>query len=73
LPDYSQGSEETVNQPNTTNHTRNGLGMTLTMNRDEVEDDPSEDKGTEAFSTEGNEAFEDKSSEAFVVEGTDAL
>ena len=47
--------------------------MTLTMNRDEVEDDPSEDKGTEAFSTEGNEAFEDKSSEAFVVEGTDAL
>lgn len=43
------------------------------MNRDEVEEDLSEDEGTEAFSTEDTEAFEDKGIEAFEEEGTDAL
>jgi hypothetical protein len=71
-PEYSQGSEQTVNQPNT-NNTRFGLGKILTMNKDEVEEDPSEDEGTEAFATEGTEAFEDKGTEAFVEKGTDAL
>jgi len=35
-----------VNQPNTANNTLFGLGKTLTMNREEVEEDPSEDEGT---------------------------
>ena len=62
-----------MNQPNTRNNTHFGLGKTLTMNKDEVEEDPSEDEGTEAFTIEGTKAFEDKGTEAFVEEGTDAL
>jgi len=54
-----------VNHPNTINNTHFRLGKTLIMNRDEVEKDPSEDKGIEAFATEGTEAF--------VEEGIDAL
>jgi len=42
---YLQESKQTVNQPNTTNNTRFGLRKTLTMNRDEVEEDPSKDEG----------------------------
>ncbi|XP_039682955.1 ABC transporter G family member 35 [Medicago truncatula] len=68
------------NSSNLINHFENNhsikqhsLGKTLTMNRDEVEEDPSEDEGTEAFATEGTEAFEVKSIEAFEEEGTDAL
>jgi len=37
----------------------------LNLNRDEVEEDPSEDEGTEDF--------EDNGTEAFVEEGTDTL
>jgi hypothetical protein len=62
-----------VNQPITANNTRFGRGKTLTMNRDEVEDDPSEDKGIEAFATEGTEAFKFKGTEAFEEDGIDAL
>lgn len=57
---YTQELGSTVNQPGATNNTRYGIGKTLTMNRDEVEEDLSEDEGTEAFSTEDTEAFEDK-------------
>jgi len=64
-PYYSQGSEQTSNQRNTINNTRFGLGKTLNLNRDEVEEDPSEDEGTEDF--------EDNGTEAFVEEGTDTL
>jgi len=35
------------------------------MHRDEVEEDPSEDEGTEAFTTEGTKAFEVKCTKAF--------
>jgi len=73
LLDYSQRLKETVNQLNTTNHTRYGLRKTLSINKDEVEEDPIEDEGTETFSTEGTEAFEDNGNEAFVEESTDAL
>jgi len=73
LPDYSQELEQTVNQSNTTNNTRFGLGKTLTMNRDEVEEDPSEDEGNESFATDGTEAFEVKDTEAFEEESIDAL
>jgi len=54
-----------VNQPYTTNNTRFGLRKTLTMNKEDVEEDPSEDEGTETF--------EDRGTKAFVEEGTDAL
>jgi hypothetical protein len=43
------------------------------MNRDGVEEDPSEDEGTEAFATKGTEAFEDKGTEALLEKGTNAL
>jgi len=62
-----------MNQPNRANNTHFGLGKTLTVNRDEVEEDPSKDEGTEAFATESTKAFEDKATEAFVEESIDAL
>lgn len=68
-----QESEQIVNQPIIANNTCFGRGKTLTMNKDEVEEDPSEDKGTEAFATEGTEAFEFKGTEAFEEDGIDAL
>ena len=46
-----------MNPPNTTNNTHLGFGKTLTMNRDEVEEDPREYEGTEAFEDKGIEAF----------------
>jgi len=73
LPDYSQESEQKVNQPNTSNNTRFGRGNTLNMNRDEVEVDPSEDEGTRAFITESNKAFKDKGTEACVEESINSL
>lgn len=45
-PYYSQGSEQTVNQPSTMHNTRFGLGKTLTMNMEEVGEDSSEDEVT---------------------------
>lgn len=54
-----------MNQSNTIHNTRFGLGKTLIMNKDEVEEDPIEDEGTEAFTTEGTEAL--------VEEGIDDL
>jgi len=62
-----------VNQPSTLHNTLFGLGKNLTMNREEVEEDSSEDEGTEALATKGTEAFEDRGTEAFVKEGTNAL
>ena len=42
----------------TIHNTHFGLGKTLTMNRYLVEEDPSEDEGTEAVTTNGTEALE---------------
>jgi len=41
----------------------------LAKNRYEVEEDPSEDEGIEAFTTKGTEAFTVKGNEAFAEEG----
>jgi len=49
LPDYPQESVATVNQPEEARNTQHGIGRTLTMNKDEVEEDPSEDESTKAF------------------------
>jgi len=62
-----------MNQLDAANNTRYGIGKTLTMSRDEVKEDPSEDEGTEYFTTEGTEAFKVNGIEAFEEEGTDAF
>ena len=62
-----------MNQPDTPNITRYGTGKNLAMNKDEVEEDPSEDEDTEVFTTKGTEAFKVKGTKAFEEEGIDAL
>jgi hypothetical protein len=62
-----------VNQLSSANNTQSGIGKTLAMNKNEVEEDPSEDEGTEAFATKGTKAFEDKGTEALLEKGTNAL
>jgi len=67
LPEYKpQESDQTVNQPQpaATLNTRYGIGKTLTMNKDEVEETPSEEESTDAFKSEGTKAFEVKGTEA---------
>jgi len=71
LPDYAQELEVTVNIPDTINNTQYGIGKTLAMSKDEVEEDASE--GIAAFTTEGTEAFKVKGTEVIEEEGTDAF
>jgi len=55
-------------QPGATLNTRYGIGKNLTMNRDEVEEDPSEDESTDTFESKGTEAFEKEGIESFPSE-----
>jgi len=55
----------TLNQPDAANNTRYGIGKALTMNKDEVEEDPSEEEGIEVFEVKGTGALEE--------DGIDAL
>jgi len=56
-------------QPGETLNTRYVIGKTMTMNKDEVKEDPSEDEIIDAFKSKGIKAFEVKGTEAFEEEG----
>jgi hypothetical protein len=59
LPDQHQEYEPTVNQHGEAHNTKHGIGR-LAMNRDEVEEGPSEAEGNEAFEKEGTDTFPDE-------------